>query len=1297
MVATDTSATINSGGDKDNEISATERPTLGIDISNDINISINGDNDDSPYAIASQEPTSAQEKKDCSTSDIGNDSKLAVATTTFGSLPFSIAATVSDAKQPAENDNDNCNYNDNNTNDNNSRDADGNNAGRETIVVAAAAAANSSSTPLMAFSEEESVAELGAVNRDGVGMEEGGCSDSNVSDKKHKKREKHHKELDEQEGGSISTPSPNLLQRQQHQQQQQQQQQRDEHNSTNNSDVNSAGMCTNPSSPHTSSLPTPPQHFTHAPTSLPTFNEPRACMWTSSHAANAPSEDRSASLVNVILQPLPHRNFDSETQIQDNFNNGEYRSLIRLNLWSVIDGHGGGCVATYASEVLLPHIAASISRAMGCAIVSRGVCLVNGQLRDANALDLDGLIKSTASDRSQSNPNSIHYRSPYEATANMSNTDFSDKEEDDDHATKPKVVEVKQRKRQRAPEHQDPHEDHKQQQQHNNSNSQSHGCGVPSPASTTPSQHASPSSLPQQRVQLRRLSADDTRGEPSSSINRSESSVKTSVKTSASVGVARDGAPAGTHSPQEQSAIIKAITQSFLSVDEGWINSIDPVATHQTSCQSNGRWNSGACALTVMSVQRLEWTSVPSSSERENNGDEYDGGGDGGVGVGDGGDGGHDTSQNKDAARRRRIDHNENRALKMASSLSTVSSTSSLTTTYDRIRNNASGLESEITETEEEEDDHSDRDSGDKPKKSRWRNNPHHSDRKDATNVPKQSLISAPGGFPCHCYRSYDAMLYTAHVGDCRSVMLGSAPPRTINVRGSASSTKSSAASSASPIGTGGPGNQTDDESSHHSSDETECLSSSDHDADSSDDEDIMMELEDRRKRRQNNPHLDGATAVTKSTVAAGSTGSASAPYMTLMRGRQPARPRRSRRRRYEDLGMAAPYIALPPLESFRSIEIEIDPDYDKNQRRRHRHRNHNSSSKSNKSSNDDNNNDTINNGNGLGGSGNKGDQSEVSSSSSSSPSSQDSREFPPAIILPPNVRPIDLTTDHSAYNPAEVTAVLRRCNNAPRAISAGLGGGIKRVAGSLAVTRALGDAYLKTPRLSFFPYKTHTPYITARPEVNCRPLVKGGDKVLMLATDGVWERAGGEDVLRWVRTFYSERLAEAERRKNIGRLNKIENKHLRRHSSSDEGDVSGDNASNATATNNSMSDNDSVDLQHGARKTETPQIDINTAGAAAATVTTEANGSKKREALAPPTAATAAKRRKLTRRATPFGSRRNSTVADVIVRRVLNKVRRARNISSLRALMSLPPGRARRSKHDDITVCVVDLSAFIS
>jgi serine/threonine protein phosphatase PrpC len=1007
-------------------------------------------------------------------------------------------------------------------------------------------------------------------------------------------------------------------------------------------------MCTttlpNNSQPVAPSLPLPPppplqqqQNCSHAPTKLPTFKDPRACMWTSSHAANAPSEDRSASLVNVLLQPLPHTNFDNETQIHDNFNNGEYHSLIRLNLWSVIDGHGGGCVATYASEVLLPHIAASISRALGCAIVNRGVCLVNGQLRDANALDLDGLIKSTGSDRSQSNSNSIHYRSPYERAITSTTDDSDNDKEDDDHHHHhhdkndhhvTKVVEVKQKQ---------PKQQKQQYEEIPSHNS------APSPASTSSHQH-------QQQQQQQQL--DDansivagTPPEASSSINQSGSFVKTSVKTAASLGVARDSTPlAGTHSPEEITAITQAITQSFLSVDEGWINSIDPVATHQTSCQSNGRWNSGACALTVFTVQRLEWTKV-SLSEQGNNDDDDDGEhGRRGEGMDcDDDNGGHDTSQNKDAARRRMLDHNATRALKSASSLSTISSTSSLTTTDDR-----SGLESEITETEGEEDDSisfNGRDGTDKTKRSRRSNNPqHHSDRNISTDIH----INVPGGCSCHCYRAYDAMLYTAHVGDCRAVMLGSAPPTMIKVHGDAAG-----ATDTTGEGGGGPGNQTDDESSHHSSDETECLSSSDHDADSSDDEDVMMELEDHRQRRQHNNqnhHLDGATAVTNVTTGTSTTGN-SYPYASYVRVGRPPRRQSSRRRRYDDLGMNQPFIALPPLEGFRSIEIEIDPDCKQRKHRHHRiHSSNSNSNNDNNESDNNNNNNSCGNGGTGGGSGNNNEeQSVASSSSSSSPSSQDSREFPPAIILPPATRPIDLTTDHSAYNPAEVTAVLRRCNNCPRAISSGMGGGIKRVAGSLAVTRALGDAYLKTPRLSFFPYKTHTPYITARPEVNCRHIVKGegGDKVVVLATDGVWERAGGEDILRWVRTFYAERLAEAERRENK---------------------MGSHQAPGCNNNNNTNEDEDMVDSKHPPSQHE----DETTAGTVV---------NRKRDAPTPPGTRNTGKRRKLTRRATPFGSRRNSTVAEVIVNRVLNKVRRARNIKSLHALMSLPPGKRKMKK----------------
>jgi hypothetical protein len=61
-----------------------------------------------------------------------------------------------------------------------------------------------------------------------------------------------------------------------------------------------------------------------------------------------------------------------------------------------------------------------------------------------------------------------------------------------------------------------------------------------------------------------------------------------------------------------------------------------------------------------------------------------------------------------------------------------------------------------------------------------------------------------------------------------------------------------------------------------------------------------------------------------------------------------------------------------------------------------------------------------------------------------------------------------------------------------------------------------------------------------------------------------------------------------------------------------------------------------------------------------------------------------------------PYSSVNIPTVSEVIVRKVLNKVRKTRNISSLRMLMSLPKGRARRSKHDDITATVVDLSVSL-
>ena len=866
-------------------------------------------------------------------------------------------------------------------------------------------------------------------------------------------------------------------------------------------------------------------------------------------------------MVNLLLQPLPP-NYDSETQLAPL--EPDYKTLIRLNLWAVIDGHGGGCVATYSSEVLLPHIAASISRALNCAIVDRGVCMVNGQLRDANALDLDGLIKT--SDRCHgSNPNSIHYRSPYERSDSEDEEYGVGEEEEEDVATTvlPTVRERKQ-------------------------------------MASLVAGNALVKDMPRPRKKNgNKMDVD---------VDASVSSVKTSVKTTTSL-VNREEL-VGTHSPREVAAITRALTESFLAVDEGWINSIDPVATQQTSCQSNGRWNSGACALVVFTIQRLDWTNV-AEPEREKHM--------GGLEANR-----LNTSQNRDAARRRMLDYA--RRSKSASSVSTTSSTSSLTT--EEV--NASGIESEITETEGEDDDRF----LDADVRKRI---PIH-EKVPISRRKKKSLINPSSKSSSYCYKAQNAMIYTAHVGDCRAVMLGSAPPRTINVGGgSGVGLLSSSSVSASHQDT-----TDDEESSHHSSDETECLSSSDHDADSSEDDDVgSVALPGSNSGGVPISNASPASVATLTTATSTTASTSTSAYINL-----PRRVVRQRTRAPEDSN--GPYIALPPLdvseESKAAVDIEFETEVERRENR-------------NKTSGD------------------------------SSSDSQDSVDIIPLVQLPPGTSPIDLTTDHSAYNPAEVTAVLRRCNNAPRAISAGVGGGIKRVAGSLAVTRALGDAYLKTPLLSFLPYKKFAPYISARPEVNCRTLNNDGDKVLILATDGVWERASGEDVLRWVRNFYEERVAEAERRKRR-MLNHID----KSQSSNEDDDDDNDSFEPVPVNNNFPLEGSERDLF------EKNEVDV---------ITSASPRKRELSNTAPPGALNAATSSATKRRKRSHHTRRNDgtnrgggisyNVADVIIRRVLNKVRRSRNISSLQVLMSLPQGRARRSKHDDITASVVDLSAFVS
>jgi hypothetical protein len=256
---------------------------------------------------------------------------------------------------------------------------------------------------------------------------------------------------------------------------------------------------------------------------------------------------------------------------------------------------------------------------------------------------------------------------------------------------------------------------------------------------------------------------------------------------------------------------------------------------------------------------------------------------------------------------------------------------------------------------------------------------------------------------------------------------------------------------------------------------------------------------------------------------------------------------------------------------------------------------------------------------------------------------------------MSPLVSHFDLTTDHSAYNPKEVRAVIKRSKNARGAISSSVGGGIKRVAGSLSVTRALGDAYLKTPLLSFHPYKRHSPYITARPEIKCRLVDKRRDRFVVLASDGVWEKASGSEMLRWIGNYYNERL------------------------------------DGSAAIRDERADRSSHDSQfRGAHVKDESDINVRTkeeAEDAAIQVDTGIKNTRR-------TFLRGYKRKKSSNRSSITST---SSVSDVIVRRVLNKVKRSRNIGSLRDLMSLPRGRARRCRHDDITACVVDLGGFIS
>eukprot|EP00002_Diphylleia_rotans_P020506 TRINITY_DN3976_c0_g2_i1.p1 TRINITY_DN3976_c0_g2~~TRINITY_DN3976_c0_g2_i1.p1 ORF type:complete len:486 (+),score=113.91 TRINITY_DN3976_c0_g2_i1:229-1686(+) len=116
----------------------------------------------------------------------------------------------------------------------------------------------------------------------------------------------------------------------------------------------------------------------------------------------------------------------------------------------------------------------------------------------------------------------------------------------------------------------------------------------------------------------------------------------------------------------------------------------------------------------------------------------------------------------------------------------------------------------------------------------------------------------------------------------------------------------------------------------------------------------------------------------------------------------------------------------------------------------------------------------------------------------------------------------IAMSSDHNCYNPEEKkTTILRsgdrnaiRCS--PQDIRAGNSKAIPRVAGFLAVTRSLGDFYLKDPEIAKRAQLRYCPYLTCEPDVKVFTIDQSME-FLVLASDGLWEHMSSKDVVEFL------------------------------------------------------------------------------------------------------------------------------------------------------------------------------------
>mmetsp|Transcript_10116 Transcript_10116/g.15332 ORF Transcript_10116/g.15332 Transcript_10116/m.15332 type:complete len:535 (-) Transcript_10116:38-1642(-) len=142
------------------------------------------------------------------------------------------------------------------------------------------------------------------------------------------------------------------------------------------------------------------------------------------------------------------------------------------------------------------------------------------------------------------------------------------------------------------------------------------------------------------------------------------------------------------------------------------------------------------------------------------------------------------------------------------------------------------------------------------------------------------------------------------------------------------------------------------------------------------------------------------------------------------------------------------------------------------------------------------------------------------------------------------------LTKDHSCDDKEERAAVRALCPSDNRAMRPSANDkklfgklALKRVGGSLSVTRALGDGYLKTPSLSEEPYVDHVPYISALPFVSCRN-ISLTDTALVIASDGLWNYIEAPEVAATLREYLDRTAtskAELATCREISSGNKIE------------------------------------------------------------------------------------------------------------------------------------------------------------